>query len=185
MRRDHEAEFTIVEPPLELDGELTDGFRVEASGWKGREGTAILSAPGTEMFYRELGRVFHRRGELHLSRIVLDGETAAFDFCILHRRRLYLLKTGYDERFRRLAPGLVIRLAVIERCFELRLDSHELLGRETKWKRKFANESRDFTILRTYPRGAIGTSKFAYRAHMRPRLKQAYRRLRPQGAMSR
>jgi hypothetical protein len=59
------------------------------------------------------------------------GETAAFDFCLLHCGRLYLLKTGFDERFRRLAPGLVMRLSIIERCFESGLDVHELLGEES------------------------------------------------------
>lgn len=180
MGRDYEAGFEIVVAPTDLDAELEDGFRVEGSGWKGSAGTAIVSTPETESFYWELGREFGRRDALRLSRIVLDGRTVAFDFCILHRNRLYLLKTGFDEEFRRLAPGLVMRLSIVERCFEMGLDTHELLGSESEWKNKFATTKRDHVTLRAYPRRPVGLAQYRYRATLRPRLKRAYRRLRPQ-----
>lgn len=177
MGRDHEAELEIVEPPRDLEAELADGFAVEASGWKGEAGTAIVSAPETKAFYTEIARAFAERGELRFSRIVLDGETAAFDFTLLHEGRLYLLKTGYDERFRRLAPGLVMRLAIIERCFETGLRSHELLGEESEWKGKFATGGRAHLTFRAYRRTPVGLARRAYRRTIRPRLRSAYRRL--------
>jgi CelD/BcsL family acetyltransferase involved in cellulose biosynthesis len=179
MGRDHEADFSIVEPPANLEAELEDGFRVEAGGWKGQAGTAIVSNPDTEAFYRRLAVEFHRRGELRLSRIVLDGQTAAFDLCLLHRNRLYLLKTGFDESFRRLAPGLVMRLSIVERCFELGLEAHELLGDDSEWKRKFATGERVHVDMLAYRRGLRGRARRTYRARLRPVLKSAYRRLRP------
>ncbi len=179
MGRDHEAEFSIVEAPRDLEAELDDGFKVEASGWKGKAGTAITSTPETAAFYRALARVFHERDELRLSRIVLDGNTAAFDFCLLHRGRLYLLKTGFDERFRRLAPGLVMRLSSIEHCFESGLDAHELLGAESEWKGKFATGSRAHVNMTAYSKGPVGSAMRTYRGAIRPVLKQAYRRVRP------
>lgn len=178
MTRDHEAEFVIVEAPADLAVELDDGFRVEASGWKGQAGTAILSSFETERFYRAVAQAFHGRDQLRLSRIVLDGETVGFDLCLLHRRRLYLLKTGFDERFRRFAPGLVMRLSIIERCFELGLGAHELLGDDSEWKRKFATGDRAHVDLRAYPRSPAGVSRYLYRAYLRPHLRDTYRRLR-------
>jgi len=179
MGRDHEAELEIVTAPGDLEAELADGFRVEASGWKGRAGTAIVSEPRTEAFYTAVARAFAARGELRFSRIVLDGETAAFDLTLLHGGRLYLLKTGFDERFRRLAPGLVMRLAVIEHCFEDGIRSHELLGEESAWKAKFATGSRPYVTVRAYRRSPVGLARYAYRGTIRPRLRRAYRRVRP------
>ncbi|HEX2096861.1 MAG TPA: GNAT family N-acetyltransferase [Solirubrobacterales bacterium] len=178
MGRDYEAVTSIVEAPADLDAELEEGFRVEASGWKGEQGTAILSAPETHAFYLAVARAFHARDELRLSRIVLDGRTAAFDLCLLHGGRLYLLKTGFDESFRRLAPGLVMRLSIVERCFELGLDAHELLGDDSEWKRKFATGERRHLELRAYPRTPLGSLRRAYRGRLRPHLRDAYRRLR-------
>jgi CelD/BcsL family acetyltransferase involved in cellulose biosynthesis len=174
MARDHEAELSIVEPPEDLETELARGFAVEASGWKGESGTAILSNPRTAVFYREVAESFAERGELRLSRIVLDGHWAAFDLCLLHGGRLYLLKTGYDERFRRLAPGLVMRLSTIERCFELGLEAHELLGDDTEWKRKFDTGERRHVGFHAYEPGVVGSFSYAYRARARPLLKRAY-----------
>ena len=174
MGRDHEALFEFVEPPQDLEAELSAGFAVEASGWKGRSKTAVLSAPETEQFYRGIARVFHERGGLRLSRIVLDGNVAAFDLCLLWNNRLYLLKTGYDERFSKLAPGLVLRLSTIERCFELGLDAHELLGEDTEWKLKFSTSDRRHVDLRSYRRTPAGAARYLYRSVMRPRLKSAY-----------
>jgi CelD/BcsL family acetyltransferase involved in cellulose biosynthesis len=180
MDREHEADFAIIVPPVELEAELDDGFRVEASGWKGEAGTAITSNPATESFYREVAREFALRDELRLSRIGLDGRTVAFDLCILHDSRLYLLKTGFDEDFRRLAPGLVMRLSIIERCFEMGLRSHELLGGESEWKAKFATDKRPHVTLYTYARNPVGLARYAYRTALRPRLKRAYRRVKRQ-----
>jgi CelD/BcsL family acetyltransferase involved in cellulose biosynthesis len=179
MSRDHEAELAIVEPPADLERELADGFAVEASGWKGEAGTAIVSSPETEAFYRGIAAAFAARGELRLSRIVLDGETAAFDFTLLHGGRLYLLKTGFDERFRKLAPGLVMRLSIIERCFEGGIEAHELLGEESEWKAKFATTKRSHLRAIGYPAGVTGSLRRSYRSALRPKIKAAYRRLRP------
>lgn len=179
MGRDFEAELSIVERPQDLEAELEAGFAVEASGWKGEEGTAIVSRPETETFYRRIAEVFHARDELRLSRVVLDGSPAAFDFCLMHRGRLYLLKTGFDERFRKLAPGLVMRLSIIERCFELGLEAHELLGEESEWKAKFATGKRAHLSATAYAKGPAGSARRLYRGSIRPVVKRAYRRLRP------
>ncbi len=178
MGRDHEARLEIIEVPQDLEAELDVGFAVEASGWKGKSKTAVLSAPETEQFYRGVARNFHERGALRLSRIVLDDAVAAFDLCLLWNNRYYLLKTGYDERFGRLAPGLVMRLSTIERCFELGYEAHELLGEDTEWKLKFATSERRHVDLRAYRRTVLGAGRFVYRAAARPRLKSAYRSVR-------
>lgn len=187
MARDHEAELWIAQPPADLDAELASGFAVEASGWKGQSGTAIASDERTLTFYSEIARSFAERDQLRLSRIVLDGQWAAFDLCLLYGDRLYLLKTGYDERFRRLAPGLVMRLSTVERCFELGLRAHELLGDDSEWKRKFATEERRHVSFHAYERGLRGGVSYGYRATARPLLKRAHaarlaRLLRPRRA---
>jgi hypothetical protein len=174
MVREHDTQLSIAAPPADLEIELARGFAVEASGWKGESGTAILSSERTITFYRELAYTFAARGELRLSRIVLDGHWAAFDLCLFHDNRLYLLKTGYDERFRKLAPGLVMRLSIIERCFELGVEAHELLGDEAEWKRKFATGERAHVGFHAYERGLRGSVSYTYRTAARPLLKRAY-----------
>ena len=179
IERDHEAESRVVVAPGDLEAELEDGLRVEASGWKGQNGTAILSDPDTATFYRTVARAFAARGELRFSRIALDGQTIAFDIGILHDGRLHSLKVGYDESRKSLAPALVMRLSMIERCFELGLKTHELLGDDAPWKAQFSSGARDHIRFFAYGRGLSAGTMYAYRTKMRPLLQRGYRRVRP------
>lgn len=175
MVRDHGAQLTMVEPPADLDAQLERGLAVEASGWKGQAGTAILSQPDSERFYREIARTFHAAGELALSEIRFDGRCVAFDLCLLRGRSLYLLKTGFDEQFGSLSPGLVLRQETIRRCYELGLETHELLGDDSEWKRRFATGERRHLIVRALPRTPAGVVGYGYRKRLRPKLRSAYR----------
>ena len=172
MGREHGAVIEAVVAPVDLAAELRAGFEVEASGWKGAAGTAILSHPATTRFYEQVAAWAHARGELRLSRVTLDGRMAAFDLTLLRGGRLYLLKTGFDERYRRLAPGLVLRLSTIERCFELGLAAHELLGDDAEWKRKFATGERRHVVLRAYGRRPVPRLAYGWRAGVRPVLRR-------------
>jgi CelD/BcsL family acetyltransferase involved in cellulose biosynthesis len=179
MNRDHQAEFAIAVVPGDLDAEFEDGLQVEGSGWKRENGTAILSQPDTAAFYRGVARTFQAREEFRISRIALDGKTIAFDLSLLHGGRLYSLKVGFDEGFRSLAPALVMRLSMIERCFELGLRSHELLGDDAPWKSQFSSGTRAHVGFFAFGRGPAGRSLYLYRAKLRPTLRRSYRRLRP------
>ena len=177
MRRDHEASVTLLEPPKDLAGELDRAFALEAAGWKGEAGTAILSAEETALFYRSVACAYHRLGELVLSTIVLDGELAAFDLCLTHRGRLWTLKSSYNESYRRLSPGNVLLLLEIERSFELGLEAVELLGGQEDYKLAFATSDRDHLRFRAYRRRPGALARFTYRRWTRPVLRRGYRQL--------
>jgi CelD/BcsL family acetyltransferase involved in cellulose biosynthesis len=173
MHREHDVRYELVYSPDNLEPALARGLAVEASGWKGAAGTAIVSSPDTHGFYGAVARGFHRSGALRLSELWLDGRVVAFDLSLLHAGRLHLLKTGYDESLRSLSPGLVLRRAVIERCFELRLDAHELLGDDMPWKRLFATSERRHHRLTAYGRRPVPLARYAHRRGM-PALRRFY-----------
>ena len=75
--------------------------------------------------------------------------------------------------------GFVHRLAVIKRCFEMDIDEHDLLGDESDWKTRFSDGNRPHVDLRAFPGGPLGRLNRNYRAYLRPRLKAAYRYVRP------
>lgn len=175
--REHDLELRTVEIQHRGVGFLEAGLAVEASGWKGRSGTAILSAPDTAQFYREMARRFAARGELALSGMWLDGRLAAFDLALVHGNRYWSLKTGFDESFQAVTPGLVLRRALVERCFDLGLASHELLGADAPWKRAFATSERAHCAIYGYRRDPLSASEWAWR-RARPHLRRAYRAIR-------
>ncbi len=177
MHREHRAELSMLTRVLELEPELQLGFEVEASGWKGELGTAILCSPQTDRFYRLMARSFHDEDRLRMSTIRLDGRVVAFDLCLLDNGRVYGVKFGYDERFRNLAPGLILQHGEIERCCELGLDAFELLGDDEEYKRRFSTTQRTHYSLRAYTGRPLSLARYGYRRRLRPILKRAHRSL--------
>ncbi|MGI8596959.1 MAG: GNAT family N-acetyltransferase [Thermoleophilaceae bacterium] len=178
LARDHDPVIRLIDRPENLERELTRGLEVEGSGWKGRQGTAIVSSPETLAFYGSLARAFHGTGELVLSSIALEDRVVAFDLALLQGGRYWLLKTGFDERARSLAPGLVLRHHVIERCFELGLAAHEFLGDSMPWKLPFATGERAHAQILAFRRRPDSLLRYSLRRLPRGRMAQAYRRLR-------
>lgn len=176
--REHDLVVVALEIPAGETAFLEEGLAVEASGWKGERGTAILSQPDTAAFYREIAERFSKRGELALSGLWLDGRLVAFDLALLFGNRYWMLKTGYVESFRHLTPGLVLRRAVVERCFESGLDSHELLGGDHPWKRTFSTSERRHCTWSCYSHAPVPLATLGWR-RLRPRVRRAFRALRP------
>lgn len=174
MVREQGAQFHLLQRPVDLELTLRQGFAVEASGWKGTGGTAITSRPETERFYRDLSAAFARRGELVLSWLTFGEKMVAFDLSLHSDGALLLLKTGYDESHSRLAPGLVLRLAVVRRCIELGIACHELLGDDLPWKRKFAQRAHRHVEIRLYRRDPLAAGQWSYRRWARPHLRTLY-----------
>jgi hypothetical protein len=171
--REHEFGLLALEPPHELDAQWGRALELEAAGWKGRSGTAILCRPQIKTFFEELTRGFDRAGALRLSELSLDGRLAAMALSIVHDERLFTLRVAYDEEHRRLGPGFVLLMAMIERCFELGLRAYEFSGTEEEYERRFATSERARCRVRVYRPGIATGSRYLYRGVVRPRLREA------------
>lgn len=177
LNRECQASFRFEESIEDLDAELERGYKVEASGWKQRRSTAILSSAQTRAFYTAIAHAYHARGELRLIWLDIDGEPAAFSFCLLRAKRLYSLKIGIDERRRPYAPGLMMDYCTIQLAFELGLESYELLGADEPYKRRFATSYVDHVRLRSYRRRPAAVTRYLTRRLARPLVRRARERL--------
>jgi CelD/BcsL family acetyltransferase involved in cellulose biosynthesis len=137
-------------------GPLEEGLRLEASGWKGQQGTAVLNSPATASFYRRIADWAAGEGLLRLVSLRLEGRAIAFDMAVEHAGRHYLLKTGYDEAYRSVAPGKVLRLSIIEHCAARGLTRYEFLGDAQPWKADWTDLLRDRFQVLGFAAGAAG-----------------------------
>jgi hypothetical protein len=99
--------FTFAQEGLDLDEGLDAFMDVEASGWKGFQGTgtAIKLQPRLVSFYRELTNVFSVSRRVAINTLHADGKCIAAQFCLLTDDIVYMLKIGYHEDYKRYAPG--------------------------------------------------------------------------------
>ena len=176
--REHDASFRLIGSGADWLEDLNRGLTLEAKGWKGDRRTAVLSSQPTERFYRAIVHDLHERGEFAPSSLWVDGRIVAFDLALVHDSRYYLLKTAYDEDFREHGPGLILRLSVIERCFEMGLDAHEFLGLDMPWKRLFSTDEREHRVVRAYARRPLPLLRLSVHRGAPAAARAAYQRLR-------
>jgi CelD/BcsL family acetyltransferase involved in cellulose biosynthesis len=136
-------------------------------------GTAILSAPAVERFYREVARWAAERGWLRLAFLRLDGRAIAFDMCLEHGGRFYVLKGGFDVDERKAGPGTLLTHHGIERAFALGLASYELLGQADEYKRSWTPLTRERVRFQSFPRGPAGAAEYVAWRYGRPLAKRA------------
>ena len=89
-------------------------LRVEASGWKGRAGTALASRPQDAAFYREVAERFQASGRLRLYALEQGGATLAMQTSLRADHAVFDWKAAYDERFAGFGPGAQLQLRVLE-----------------------------------------------------------------------
>jgi CelD/BcsL family acetyltransferase involved in cellulose biosynthesis len=99
----------------DLETWLREFLELEASGWKGREGTALGSHPADARFFQEMARASHRAGCLGATAIRLDGRPVAMQVMLRSGSLAYGFKIAYDESYSRYSPGVLLALDLIER----------------------------------------------------------------------
>lgn len=167
-----ELELRTITGGPDLDAELDELFRVEASGWKAREGTAILTAPGAEQAYRELAHAAAERGWLRLQLLAADGRVVAGDLGCAIGGTGFLIKTGFDEELGRLSPGLVLRGRVLAQAIEEGLQAYDFLGPDDDYKLRWTATVRPRVSLHAF-RGAATLPGLAWERRLRPLAKRA------------
>ena len=159
LEREGTLTFEVELGKGDLEGALRDAFALEASGWKGRRGTAIASDSETLQFYLDLARRGAARSWLRLAFLRLDGRPLAFDFALEHGGSWYSLKSGYEDAAARFGPGGVLLAWLLRRCYEDGLERFELLGDSDAFKLSYANQVRELGWLGTFPRSPSGRAE--------------------------
>ena len=90
----------------EMRGAMERFLALEAGGWKGRAGTALLARPARTAFARTATRLLVRRGLCRLDSLTLDGEPIAMGIVLTAGAVDHLWKIAYREDLARFSPGV-------------------------------------------------------------------------------
>lgn len=85
-------------------------LRVEASGWKGRAGTAMAAGEADRAFLVAACRAARAAGQLHMLALELDGKPIAMKCNFLSGPQAFTFKIAYDEAHARHSPGILLEL---------------------------------------------------------------------------
>jgi CelD/BcsL family acetyltransferase involved in cellulose biosynthesis len=158
---------------VELDTDhLEDGFEIEASGWKGAHGSAIISQLQTRTFYETVAGWAAGQGLLRLFFLRLDDRPIAFVLAFEHSSRLYYIKGGFDVDFRKFGPGVIVTHGMIDYARRNKLRSFEFLGGEDPWKLEWTSHVRERRLFQAFAPAPAGLAQWALYAWVRPAVKQ-------------
>ncbi|HEY7187505.1 MAG TPA: GNAT family N-acetyltransferase [Vicinamibacterales bacterium] len=111
-------------------------YRIEASGWKGQQRTAVMHQPRVKQLYD--GMIAGAGDDLLIPILSVNNTPVAAQVLRLRGRILFLLKTAYDEAFSECAPGQLITARVIQYGVEHGLAALDFLADNLPWKAEWA-----------------------------------------------
>jgi CelD/BcsL family acetyltransferase involved in cellulose biosynthesis len=154
----------------ELPSLLREAWRVEAAGWKGEHGSALLCDRLRGAFFRRFAGAAASKGVLRLAFMRIDGRAVAMQLAVESAGKLWLLKIGHDEHYAACSPGQQLMLYVAGEGARRGLTAIEFLGEEEAWTRRWTGTARGCVALRVYPFTRKGVSTLAdnalrYAAH--------------------
>jgi CelD/BcsL family acetyltransferase involved in cellulose biosynthesis len=87
---------------------------LEASGWKGAEGTALAQRPDQADLFRRSATTLGALGRSHLLSLEAAGSPVAMGWAVRSGTGLYFMRIAHDERFARSSPGGQLEVAMAE-----------------------------------------------------------------------
>jgi CelD/BcsL family acetyltransferase involved in cellulose biosynthesis len=147
--------------PGELPALLDEAYAVEASGWKGRERTALHIDRRLGDFYRRYATLAAERGMLRLCFLRINGKAAAMQIAVVTGDAFWLLKIGYSDEFARCSPGVLLMMETISYAAAAGLASYEFLGASESWIRTWTSLEHECVSFRAYPLTPRGLATLA------------------------
>ena len=175
-----------IEPALETHdaadpAQLARFYDIEASGWKGREGTAIKCAPDTLQFYNAVAQAFAAEGALRLHFLGVGNVTIAGAFSLVAGDQMFVLKWSYDETYSKYRPGNLLAREMLRDASQHGIRTVDL-GSDADYKREWTSRTREHESLYVFNNTMYGKLLYAYRARLRPYVGELIRSARKRPA---
>lgn len=153
-----EVRFVPHPAPGDLDSVLSAALSLQASGWKGEHGHAVLNNPVHERWYKALAEVGESAGWLRVSSLYLDDRLISFSFGLWVDGVAHGMLNAYDESddIRSLSPGNILFWEVFAHAAEMGMHRYELGSGDDPWKFQWTKDSDttyDLLLFGAGPRG--------------------------------
>ncbi|MBR0811783.1 GNAT family N-acetyltransferase [Bradyrhizobium diazoefficiens] len=102
--------FDVARRPDEIGSALETFLRLEASGWKGERGTALVRHAGDATFIRRAVPALAETAQCEIITLRAGTTPIAAGIVLRHQDRAFFFKLGIDERFARYSPGVQLTL---------------------------------------------------------------------------
>ncbi len=102
--------FDVARTPEDVTCAIETFLTVEASGWKGRRGTALVQHDGDARFVRRATVALAETRQCEIVSLRAGDTPVAAAIVLRHQDRAFYFKLGIDERFAKFSPGVQLTL---------------------------------------------------------------------------
>ena len=102
--------FDVARTRDDVSAALEVFLTLEASGWKGRRGTALIQRDGDASFIRRAAIALAGTGQCEIVTLRAGDTPVAAAIVLRHQHRAFYFKLGIDERFAKFSPGVQLTL---------------------------------------------------------------------------
>ncbi len=157
-----QLEISVVTPDEHsVEQYLEELFRIEASGWKHREGTSLQMNCQLRKFFHHYSFALARQKKLQFGILRIGDRAVAAQLAVEFAGRYWVLKIGFDEEYARCSPGILLMHESIRYAFEKGLQAFEFLGSDEPWLRMWTDQVHQFATYRSYPVTLQGIAGFS------------------------
>lgn len=159
-------------------------YELEASGWKGKEKTAITCSASPRRFYDEIASVGSRFGYFSLYLLNFDDTLVAGHFGLSYQGHYYSAKVAYDETYGFYGPGHLIIEAILRDILAQGFSEFDFLGPWMDWKESWAREGRTHSFCYVFRPGLLGHALYTAKLKLLTTLRRIVRGARKARATS-
>jgi hypothetical protein len=104
------VQFEVARTPNAVAAAVEIFLELEASGWKGARGTALVQNEGDAGFIRRATVALAASGQCEVVTLHAGDVAVAAGIVLRHQDRAFYFKIGVDERFSKFSPGVQLTL---------------------------------------------------------------------------
>lgn len=156
--------------PEDVEAHLNLLIGLEATGWKGRQGSALANRSDLRTFFTDYTRRAAERRRARVSVLRFGTTPAAIELAVVAFDRHWVLKIAYHDALAAYGPGILLTDESVRACFQQGLRSYEFMGVAEHWQARWHPARRSHAALALYPltaRGAGGAIRDVWAAAAR------------------
>jgi len=183
--------FDVARAPDDVASAIERFLALEASGWKGQRGTALIQVAGDAAFIRRATRALAETGQCEIVTLCAGDTPVAAGIVLRHQSRAFFFKLGVDERFAKYSPGVQLTLELTRHlCADPAIASADSTASPDHpminpiWRGRFAIGDVLIPLQRRDPMVALIAAALVSRQSLQSNARRAVRLIRSRGAKS-
>lgn len=112
LEREGSVSFSLIKSPDKIDGFIDQYYYVYSKSWQKQEGLG-------PSFHRDLAKMAAERGWLRLGFLYYNETPIASQFWVVADGTAYILKTVYDQQFKKFSPGKLLTSEMMKSAVDI------------------------------------------------------------------